>query len=287
MRILVTIPHFFRTAAMAAYGSESGNVEKRSGALTRCLQALRQNFGHEQTHMDAISLSCNQQLAGAIDVVLCSIEGSNLLDHIPSDLCERRIVECDPKFLGYECHLVLAQRKADYDYFCFLEDDIEISDPLFFHKIRWFCSAAGDDAVLQPHRYEISSHRPVRKLYIDGKLRDPSWTTPYQNTADRTKLQGQVLGRPINFERTDNPHSGCFFLSRVQFERWMSKPYFLDRSDAFAGPLESAATLGVMRTFRVYKPSPENAGFLEVRHLDNRYLNNRVKFRDDFVLQKI
>jgi hypothetical protein len=47
---------------------------------------------------------------------------------------------------------------------------------------------------------------------------------------------------------------------------------FLDRSERFAGPLESAATYGIMRTFEIYKPARENASFLEVRHLDNRYL---------------
>ena len=38
------------------------------------------------------------------------------------------------------------------------------------------------------------------------------------------------------------------------------------------GPLESAATLGIMRHFRVYKPARENAAFLEIEHLDRRYL---------------
>ena len=42
------------------------------------------------------------------------------------------------------------------------------------------------------------------------------------------------------------------------------------------GPLESAATLGVMRTFRVYKPADANAAFLELEHTGSGFLN-RIK----------
>ncbi len=52
---------------------------------------------------------------------------------------------------------------------------------------------------------------------------------------------------------------------------WAEQSYFLDGSAAFFGPLESAATLGLMKTFDVYKPARQNAGFLEVEHLDLRY----------------
>jgi hypothetical protein len=38
---------------------------------------------------------------------------------------------------------------------------------------------------------------------------------------------------------------------------------FFDRDTSFIGPLESAATLGIMRAFRIYKPAPEHAAFLE------------------------
>ncbi|MNC93925.1 hypothetical protein D3C83_106610 [compost metagenome] len=60
-------------------------------------------------------------------------------------------------------------------------------------------------------------------------------------------------------------------------QSWAQRPEFLNRDTSFAGPLESAATLGIMRFFRAYKPARENAGFLEVRHMDNRYLGVRIK----------
>jgi hypothetical protein len=74
------------------------------------------------------------------------------------------------------------------------------------------------------------------------------------------------LGIPIRFCRPANPHSGCFFLNAAQMSRWAARPDFLDRDTSFIGPLESAATLGIMRTFRVYKPTVENANFLEIEH---------------------
>jgi hypothetical protein len=54
---------------------------------------------------------------------------------------------------------------------------------------------------------------------------------------------------------------------------WAAQPYFLDRDTGFIGPLESAATLGIMRTFRVYKPANENANFLEIEHYGNGYIS--------------
>ncbi len=38
------------------------------------------------------------------------------------------------------------------------------------------------------------------------------------------------------------------------------------------GPLESAATLGIMRSLKIYKPAPENANFLEVEHHGCRFI---------------
>lgn len=227
---------------------------------------------------------CNQCLSSEIDIVVCTVKDHHLIPNIQKHLFSHRVFDCDPRFLGYECHTVLAERIEKYDYYCFIEDDLEVSDPLFFVKLRWFVQNVGDDSVLQPHRYEVLDDPPVRKLYIDGRLRDPTWSSRFQDPTDRRLIEGQALGTKLRFERTDNPHSGCFFLTAAQMKRWAERPYFLDRSDCFAGPLESAATLGLMRTFRVYKPVMENAGFLELQHLDRRYLGKQLRFSADFRL---
>jgi hypothetical protein len=61
-------------------------------------------------------------------------------------------------------------------------------------------------------------------------------------------------------------------------EVWASKPWFADEDCSFAGPLESAASLGIIKTFRQYKPSTANAAFLELEHLHPRYLGKALKF---------
>jgi hypothetical protein len=54
---------------------------------------------------------------------------------------------------------------------------------------------------------------------------------------------------------------------------WAEQPHFLDRDASWCGPLESAATLGIMKTFRLYKPAPENLDFLEIEHHSSYNLN--------------
>src|SRR5690606_10360311 len=96
--------------------------------------------------------------------------------------------------------------------------------------------------------------------------------------SDRQWISAETLGRQLWFGRVVNAHSGCFFLTRPQMERWSRQPDFLSRDSAFVGPLESAATLGLLRHFRVYKPGRSNAAFLEVRHLHQRYLGALLRF---------
>jgi hypothetical protein len=88
------------------------------------------------------------------------------------------------------------------------------------------------------------------------------------------------LGTTITLRLAANPHAGCFFLTESQLARWASQPYFLDRAASFVGPLESAASLGLVRTFHVYKPAPENASFLEVQHYGQAWSQklSRVRF---------
>jgi hypothetical protein len=73
-------------------------------------------------------------------------------------------------------------------------------------------------------------------------------------------------------ERALNPHSGCFFLTAAQMKRWAESAHFLDRDTRFIGPLESAATLGIMRTFKVYKPARNSANFFEIEHRDDAFI---------------
>lgn len=284
MRILMTIPHFYRAKSDAAHGSEKADASARLRVLHRCLTSLHSTFGRGQTYMASSNLRSNTNLTSGIDVVVCTTGDAHLLDRLPPGLFRHHSTDAQPRFLGYECHAVLAEALGTYDYYCFMEDDLLITDALFFWKAAWFVGAVGAEAVLQPHRFELSDDPPIRKLYIDGPLVDPSISARYQDVSVQPNLRGYAMGRELAFERTGNPHSGCFFLQQQQMRLWREQPYFLDRSDGFWGPLESAATLGLMRTFRVYKPTRENAGFFELEHMDRRYLGSRVQFPTDFYL---
>ena len=104
-------------------------------------------------------------------------------------------------------------------------------------------------------------------------LEDPT-TAPFQDVFVTPVATGSLLGTTVTFQRAKNPHAGCFFLNARQMPLWSTQPYFLDRDTSFIGPLESAATLSVMRTFRIYKPAPECAGFLEIEHFRTGFLGN-------------
>ncbi len=293
MRILFTIPHFYRskgggTSSIGGeplHGSEGTVEQARRQALLMSVASLHQTFGRDQAHIVDVRLACNELIAANIEVVVCTTGEEHLLTHLPSGLFKQHKTLAEPRLLGYECHNVMADSLGRFDYYCFLEDDILINDPLFFWKQRWFNSAAGDRAVLQPHRFELSPLPPIQKLYIDGPIRDPTISPKFQDKTVRPRIGGRMLGVEVGFERVDNPHSGCFFLTDTQMAHWSRQSYFLDRSTSFWGPLESAATLGLMRTFEVYKPALRNAGLLEVRHLDNRYLGRLVRLPDQFRLR--
>lgn len=277
MRILFTIPHYYNPHGGGAYGSLKPDPAPRRNALTGMVFALHSNFGTRQGLMGRPIATSNSFQSGIVEVAICTTAGQHLLDQLslPPDLFRHQATQAAPEYLGYECHALLREGLGNYDYYCYLEDDLLLADPLFFHKLEWFNRLAGDEAALQPNRFELALDQRWHKLYIDGNLAQPAISERLQDVCDRRVITAESLGVEVRFQRVNNPHSGCFFLNSRQMARWAEQPDFLRRESAFAGPLESAATLGLMRHFRVYKPARENAGFLEIRHLDNRYLGVR------------
>ena len=278
MKILFTIPHYYSGGRKGPHGSLGGDAAARVRAITTCLVSIHGTFGGRQGLIDSVARRIrrtNQEAAHEIDVVVCTTGDEHLASGLEglSYAFRHRPTDAEPKLLGYECHAALQENLCNYDYYCYLEDDLEVKGPLFFVKLDWFRGWAGDDCVLQPNRFEAGLGAALTKYYHDGNLVDPAISPRFQDRRDRPRLRAEALGRVFTFQRVDNPHAGCFFLSAGQMARWAEQPYFLDRASGFWGPLESAATLGVMRTFRVYKPSRECAGFLEVRHLGLRFLN--------------
>jgi len=278
VKILFTIPHYFDAGASGArnYGSLGRDPAPRRAALVLTISALWQSFGPRQFvlhHATRKGMPANTTLRGDIDVRVCTTTDRHLLAELPhlTNRITHESTNAEPPLLGYECHRVLADNLGKYDYYCYLEDDLVLRDPLFFRKISWFNSHAPEGSLLLPNRYEYAVRGDVHKVYVDGGMR-PRASKAFQNPEEQPSLAAQFLGETIRFARTWNPHSGSFFLNQKQMEHWIAQPYFLDRSTEFIGPPESAATLGAMRAFRIYKPAPECAGFLEIEHCGTAYL---------------
>jgi hypothetical protein len=285
MRLLVAIPHYFDHArtneSNPQYASQVAAPETRIAALTACLTALHQNFSDRPVFINqaerrahAAELPVPRQL----DVVICTTGHSHLLDRLPVEprYFTHRPTRAEPLLLGFTCHDVLRERLGRYDYYCYLEDDLVIHDPWVFHKLSWFNRSAGDDKLLQANRYEAGLNHLIPKVYVDGDLAERV-TAPFQDVRDTEPVAADLLGVRVHFHRTLNPHSGCFFLNARQMEHWAAQRHFLDRDSRLIGPLETAATLGVLRTFKIYRPAPINADFLEVQHFGTDYLRQLVR----------
>jgi hypothetical protein len=281
MRVLIAIPHVFdpqgTVAGRRTYGSIADAPSVRAEALGRAIHALHQHFGSAQCILqvgEGRTRTANEPLRGDVHVVVCTTGGRHVIPNLPVDpaFFHHQETEADPPLVGFECHRALGDRFGDYDWYGYLEDDLIVHDPWLFAKLAWFQSHIGPESLLLPNRFESGTRPLVTKAYLDGDLAEEV-TAPWQNVGDVPELSSTVLGRTITFRRPLNPHSGCFFLSAAQMGNWLRQPHFLDRDTSFVGPLESAATLGVMRTFRIYKPGRDNASFLEIEHFGSRFLD--------------
>lgn len=276
MRILFTIPHFYHAHGSGRHASLRPDPRPRIVALRRCVAALNTLFRPAQFLMDIAQRSvhlANVRQAYECDICIVTTGPYHIVEQLqlPEASYEHVSTSADAPLLGYECQALLRDRLGRYDYYCYLEDDLVLHDPWFFLKLNRFTAEVGDDCLLQPHRYEIAVQGPVQKAYIDGNLA-PRVTTPFQDVADRPSITGNVFGYAVRFLRARNPHAGCYFLNQRQMSHWTQQTYFCDRATSFIGPLESAATLGIMRTFRVYKTEPDYANLLEIEHAGQEFL---------------
>lgn len=289
MKILVTIPHFHNATGNGAYGSTGPESARRVEALSQTIAGIHQNLGPRLAFLYCLHnhipgrgngrlVKVNEQAAEAVDIAVCTVGQNHLIDRltVPKSLFHHQSVKAEPMMIGFACQQILKAHLGKYDFYCYMEDDLWIGDPYFLAKISWFTRTFGEDTLLLPHRYEVSTAETLHKLYIDGPVR-PDFTAKWQDVEDRRTLESDFLGTRIGFERWSNPHSGCFFLTAAQMEKWAASPSFLEGDCSFAGPLESAASLGVMKNFRIYKPAFQNAGFHEIRHMHNRYLGVALK----------
>ena len=277
MKILFAIPHYYHHEPGGRFCSLAQEPQVRKQAVAACLSALWNIFGREQRMLHIArraAIPANQDLSHEIDLVVCTTRGRHLLDQlpVPAQLYTHHAMQVEPLLLGFECQAVLRDALGRYDYYAHLEDDLILLDPWFFHKLAWFDRLAGRECLLQPNRYEVAGYVVARKVYVDGDLR-PRVTAQVRDVAASPEITAEAFGAPVRFRPALNPHAGCYFLTAEQMAFWAGQSYFLDRDTGFIGPLESAATLGILKAFQVYKPAREQAGFLEIQHVGTQFLS--------------
>jgi len=276
MRVLVTIVHFFRGTEPPRFTSEDASKrDERARVIRSVIDSWRGHVGQtSELNVHYGGFSKVPGMEDALDIAVVVNYGDHLLD---ADFCANRSVTMvdgqieNPRMLGFAAHRFFADHRNDYDMFVFSEDDLRISDGAMLSRIVGFQEKFGYRRLLQPNRFEWNVNGPSLKTYIDGYI--PSdWIDPYVTPLnDEEFLRHPLPGRTVVCRRAINPHAGFFAITAEQLHYWIGKPYFGDLDCSFVSPLESAATLGMMKTFAVYKPFGRDAGFLEVEHMDNRY----------------
>ncbi len=312
MKILVTIPHYYLHDPNGVYAS-NGNPNRKVKNLQKLLLHLKTLFEWPQAycrydlqHADGARFTdadfkakkpisrtlsnyyaANEVFHSKVDIVLATKGACHVLEQleIAQDTYERRdLPDVDPKLLGFSCQDILKERRGKYDYYCYMEDDLVIHDPLFFQKLVWFNELFGSSAVLLPHRFEYNEHCVFQKGYVDTDgfeagselVEYLAFAQKYIDFNEQPILTANMPGGDMRFIKARNPHSGCFFLTSEQFERWLSRPYYGERTGEFSSTFESPATWGLIRTFSVYKSDFPTAAFFEIEHASARFLGDSL-----------
>jgi hypothetical protein len=276
MRILLTIAHFFRAEEGSNHSStDAHRRDQRAAAIRSVIDAWRGHYGP----VSAINVWQKRfepmiGVADQLDIIVLVNGDNHLLD---ADYCRSRGVRLydakleNPRMLGFTAHKLFADARNIYDVFAFSEDDLRPTGGDMIPRILAFQDDFGWRRVLFPNRFEWNPRGPALKTYIDGVLR-PGLLAPFEAALpDERFLKGRQGAKPLTFQRATNPHCGFFAITSEQLTHWMAQPQFGDQDCSFISPLESAATLGILKTFPIYKPFGRDMGWLEIEHLDNRF----------------
>lgn len=276
MKALVVLVHYFAEEANPQHSSVDGTRrDERTQVVQRVIRGHRGTFGPASTirypeTAYVVDMACPVD----VDIRILSVRGHSLIDdrfQSRFGIWQTNCLLKNPRTLGFEAYQIFEKFADRYDWFIYSEDDILVRDPLLFDKLAWFNQTFGDGRVLAPNRFEWSDRGRTQKTYVDHDLNDGLSARLVSAVPDEEWLKASPLGTETTFRRANNPHSGFFAVTASQLAYWMSRPHWRERDMSFISPLESAATLGLTKTFSVYKPYGLSAPFLEVEHLDNRF----------------
>jgi hypothetical protein len=280
MKALVVLVHYFAAEAAPQHASvDAKRQTERARAVEQVVRGYRGAFGPPSTlRFRSEDYHLNSALGPEVDLRVLTVPGHSLLQEpfrrrfgVDQTLAQ----PANPRMLGFNVYRIFAKMADRYDWFVYSEDDLLVRDPLLFTKLNWFNRVFGDRRVLQPNRFEWNDRAKTQKTYIDGDVTSATRERLFAPIEDADFLSTTVMSAQFGFRRARNPHSGFFAVTAAQLAHWMSQPHWLDEDTSFYTPLESAATLGLTKTFSVYKPFGPSAGFLEIEHLDNRFSSRK------------
>jgi hypothetical protein len=269
MNLFFILHHFAGNSNNTQYFSARPDMrQQRIRSLTACISSIWQTFGGQRfntryeyggVNFDSLEPPAN------LKVLICVYKDQHVLDDltIPKNLYESLAVqqEINPIYLGLCAHHLIAQHSGSYDYYCHIEDDLIMSDPLFFTKLQWFNQNTGDDCLLLPNRFEIGGGA---KCFIDGysgiRCDEPK------------RITLPFLGGMTTFIKPDNVYAGSYFLNQRQLNKLLKNEHYLSFDSSWIGPLESGMSLSLQKSFEIYKPTLES-NFLEIQHFGDRYVS--------------
>lgn len=279
MNVLLAVAHYYRAKEDSSHTStDPDRREIRAAAIRQVVQAWRGHLGMAATlNVQRPAYEATSGMEHGLDIVVLTHEDDHLLDQAFIEKHRVRLIKVkaqDPLMVPFGAWNLFADVRNNYDMFVYSEDDLRPADGCLLGKIAGFVETFGWRRVVLPNRYEWNLRGPALKTFIDGDLK-PHVTQRYVDALpDEPFLRQRVPGRDITFRRASNPHAGFFAVTREQLHHWMAQPHFRERDTSFVGPLESAATLGLLKTFPIYKAFGHDTGWLEIQHLDDRFSTN-------------
>jgi hypothetical protein len=280
MNVLVALAHYYRAEEDSGHSSTDPELrEQRATAIRQVIQAWRGHFGVAATlNVQRVVYEATEGAEHSLDIVVLVRGDDHLLDE---EFCAKhrvrlmKVVTDDPRMIPFAAWTMFSDMRNAYDMFVYSEDDLRPVDGCLVSKIAGFVETFGWRRVLMPNRYEWNPRGAALKTFIDGDLRPGVIDRYVEALPDEPFLRLQTPGREVRFRRAGNPHSGFFALTQEQLFHWIAQPHFRMRDVSFVSPLESAATLGVLKTFPIYKSFGRDSGWLEIQHLDDRFTGGR------------
>ena len=232
MKILLAIVHYWDPSGSRKHQSLRPNPAPRVEALENQLMSLRRLADRQHLlHMaDRAVYPCNEAYRNEITIRLITDGEHTVLDRLdPVFLqCFEEVVTSPETglMLGFEAQDFLAsQLDGGYDLYCYLEDDLVISDPQFFQKLAWLRELLPAEDLVLPQRVEFGrGPHPVDRFFIDGPL-DVAEVNKL-HLKERPPLVLKAPGGDVVFE-TPKSSFRLFFLSSNQLRHWRSQNYWL------------------------------------------------------------